>query len=26
MLGSLIGWMPTGEPDIDNPDLLNRIF
>lgn len=25
-LGALIGWMPTGEPDIDDPDLLNRIF
>ncbi len=25
-LGSLIGWMPTGEPDIDDPDLVNRIF
>lgn len=25
-LGSLIGWMPLGEPSIDNPDLLNRIF
>ncbi len=25
-LGSLIGWMPTGDPDIDDPDLLNRIF
>ena len=24
--GSLIGWMPTGEPDIDDPDLVNRIF
>lgn len=25
-LGSLIGWMPTGEPDVDDPDLVNRIF
>jgi uncharacterized OB-fold protein len=25
-LGSLIGWMPSGEPDIDDPDLVNRIF
>ena len=24
--GSLLGWMPTGEPDIDDPDLVNRIF
>jgi uncharacterized OB-fold protein len=24
--GHLIGWMPTGEPDIDDPDLVNRIF
>ena len=24
--GSLIGWMPTGEPDVDDPDLVNRIF
>jgi len=22
---SLIGWMPTGEPDVDDPDLVNRI-
>ena len=21
----LIGWMPTGEPDVDDPDLVNRI-
>jgi uncharacterized OB-fold protein len=21
----LVGWMPTGEPDDDNPDLVNRI-
>lgn len=25
-LGSLIGWVPNGEPDIDDPDLVNRIF
>ncbi len=24
--GHLIGWIPTGEPDIDDPDLVNRIF
>jgi len=24
--GALIGWLPSGEPDIDNPDLVNRIF
>ena len=24
--GALIGWMATGEPDIDDPDLVNRIF
>ena len=23
--GNLIGWMPTGEPDVDDPDLVNRI-
>ncbi len=22
----LLGWSPTGEPDIDNPDLVNRIY
>ena len=21
----LAGWMPTGEPDVDDPDLVNRI-
>lgn len=25
-LGALIGWMPSGEPDVDDPDLVNRIF
>jgi uncharacterized protein len=25
-LGSLLGWMPNGEPDIDDPDLVNRIY
>jgi uncharacterized OB-fold protein len=24
--GSLLGWMPSGEPAIDDPDLVNRIF
>ena len=24
--GALIGWLPSGEPDIDDPDLVNRIF
>jgi len=24
--GALIGWIPTGEADIDDPDLVNRIF
>ena len=24
--GHLIGWMPSGEPNIDDPDLVNRIF
>jgi uncharacterized protein len=24
--GHLIGWIPTGEPDTDDPDLVNRIF
>ena len=24
--GALMGWLPTGEPDIDDPDLVNRIF
>ncbi len=24
--GHLMGWIPSGEPDIDNPDLVNRIF
>jgi len=24
--GSLVGWMPNGEPDIDDPHLVNRIF
>lgn len=22
----LVGWMPTGEPDIDDPDLVNRVY
>ena len=24
--GHLLGWIPTGEPDVDDPDLVNRIF
>ncbi len=24
--GHLIGWIPTGEPDVEDPDLVNRIF
>jgi len=24
--GSLIGWIPNGEPNVDDPDLVNRIF
>ena len=24
--GGLLGWMPNGEPDVDDPDLVNRIF
>jgi uncharacterized OB-fold protein len=24
--GSLVGWIPNGEPDVDDPDLVNRIF
>ena len=24
--GDLLGWMPNGEPDVDDPDLVNRIF
>lgn len=23
--GNLIGWMPTGEPDVDDPTLVNRM-
>ena len=23
--GNLVGWMPTGEPDVDDPNLVNRI-
>jgi uncharacterized OB-fold protein len=23
--GNLLGWMPTGEPDVTDPDLVNRI-
>lgn len=22
----LLGWIPTGEPDVDDPDLVNRIY
>ena len=24
--GSLLGWIPNGEPDLEDPDLVNRIF
>jgi uncharacterized OB-fold protein len=24
--GNLLGWIPNGEPSIDDPDLANRIF
>ena len=24
--GSLLGWIPSGEPDVEDPDLVNRIF
>ena len=24
--GYLLGWMPSGEPDVNDPDLVNRIF
>ena len=24
--GYLIGWIPNGEPDVADPDLVNRIF
>ena len=24
--GSLLGWIPDGRPDIEDPDLVNRIF
>lgn len=24
--GHLIGWMPSGEPDVEDPELVNRIF
>jgi hypothetical protein len=24
--GDFLGWAPTGEPDRDDPDLVNRIF
>jgi hypothetical protein len=23
--GRLLGWMPTGEPDVNDPDLVDRI-
>jgi uncharacterized OB-fold protein len=23
--GNLVGWMPTGDPDVTDPDLVNRI-
>jgi uncharacterized OB-fold protein len=24
--GNLVGWIPNGEPDVTNPDLVNRII
>jgi hypothetical protein len=24
--GNLIGWMPNGEPDVSDPELVNRII
>lgn len=24
--GNLLGWIPSGEPDVDDADLVNRIF
>lgn len=24
--GSLLGWVPNGEPDVDDPDLVNRVY
>lgn len=24
--GALLGWMPDGRPDLEDPDLVNRIF
>lgn len=24
-IANLVGWMPTGEPDVEDPDLVNRI-
>ena len=24
--GALLGWIPNGQPDVENPDLVNRIF
>jgi len=26
MAQGLVGWMPTGEPDVEDPDLVDRIF
>ena len=23
--GNLVGWIPTGEPDVEDPDLVNRV-
>jgi hypothetical protein len=25
-VGGLVGWIPTGEPDDTNPDLLNKVL
>ena len=24
--GNLVGWIPTGEPDVEDPDLVNRVY
>ena len=26
VFGNLVGWIPNGEPDVDDPELVNRIF
>ena len=25
-LGRFAGWMPSGEPDVNDPDLVNRVY